>query len=411
MRILLISEMIPCLPSHDGFRLIPANLIRNLFDRHEIHLIALSRDGEGEEQSEWPRAYCRSVSIFRCAHGTRAKARAITGAVDPALARFVSDAVAKVRPDVLHLEGGGLAALLRATTRERPGVLCVHDSKALRYREFAGYAAGARERFRLKLLSVLARRQERRWFGYADRVVVTSPSDAQALSAAVNADRIAVIPNGVDLEYFAYRPAPEVGRIVFSGNMSWPPNEDAAEHFARDLMPAIRNRIPGASFWIVGAQPSLRVRNLSSLPGIHVTGTVADIRPWIWSAAVYASPLRFGLGVKNKILEAMASGAPIVATSRSLSGTPLIDGRHAMIADDDAKFGDSVARLLAESAMRESLSREARRKVEVESSWDSVAAAYEGVYREALADRDRQPSGRLTLESLPNKKRVLGKSK
>ncbi|MGD1027200.1 glycosyltransferase [Candidatus Binatus soli] len=388
MRILLVSEMIPCLPSHDGFRLISANLIRNLFDRHEIHLIALSRGDESEEQSEWPRAYCQSVSIFRSEHGIRAKVRAITGDVDPALTRFISDAVARVRPDVLHLEGGGLAALLRSTTRGLPGILCVHDSKALRCREFAGYAARARERFRLKLLSLLARRQELRWFGYADRVVVTSPSDAQALSVGLSAERIAVIPNGVDLEYFAYRPAPEAGRIVFTGNMSWPPNEDAAEHFARDLMPAIRNRIPGASFWIVGAQPSLRVRNLSSVPGIHVTGTVADIRPWIWSAAVYASPLRFGLGVKNKILEAMASGAPIVATSRSLSGTPLIDGRHAMIADDDAKFGDSVARLLADPALRESLSREARRKAEAEYSWRSVATKYEEVYREALAQRD-----------------------
>jgi glycosyltransferase involved in cell wall biosynthesis len=170
--------------------------------------------------------------------------------------------------------------------------------------------------------------------------------------------------------------------------MSWPPNEDAAEHFARDLIPAIQERIADASFWIVGAQPSERVQKLANLPGIHVTGTVADIRPWISSAAVYASPLRFGLGVKNKILEAMACGAPIVATSRSLSGTPLIDGRHALLADDDAKFVDSVARLLTDPVLRDSLAREARSKVEAEYSWNSIAAGYERVYREALAHRD-----------------------
>ena len=348
MKILLVSEMIPCLPSHDGFRLIPANLIRNLYERHQIHLIALSHGDEPEEQSEWPRAYCKSVSIFRTTHGGRARLRAISGAVDPVLSRFVADAVARVRPDLLHLEGGGLAALLRASAGGLPGILCVHDSKALRYREFAEYAASRRERVRLGLLSALARRQERRWFRYADRVVVTSPSDAQALARAVRADQVAVIPNGVDLEYFAYLPAPEHGRIVFTGNMSWPPNEDAAEHFARDIMPSIRSRIPEASFWIVGADPSVRVKELSRIPGVHVTGTVADIRPWIWSAAIYASPLRFGLGVKNKILEAMACGPPIVATSRSLSGTPLIDGHHAIIADDDAKFSESVVRLLSD---------------------------------------------------------------
>jgi glycosyltransferase involved in cell wall biosynthesis len=120
---------------------------------------------------------------------------------------------------------------------------------------------------------------------------------------------------------------------------------------------------------------------------VHVTGTVADIRPWIWSASVYASPLRFGLGVKNKILEAMACGAPIVATSRSLSGTPLIDGQHALIADDDTKFAESVSRLLGDSALRDALGREARTKVETEYSWNSSASGYEAVYRDALARR------------------------
>ena len=387
MRVLMVSEAVPYLPCHDGFRLIPANLIRNLSDRHEIHLIALSHDGEGAELSEWPRPYCGSVSIIRSNHGVRAKVRTMTGGIDPALERCTLDAVAKVRPDLLHLEGGGLAALLRSTRRELPGILSIHDSRALRYREFARYAVGARERFRLKLFSVMARRQERQWFGYADRVVVTSPSDAEALSAVLNAQRIAVIPNGVDLEYFAYRPAPEPGRIVFTGSMNWPPNEDAAEHFARDVMPAVRSRIPDATFWIVGADPSPRVRNLANIAGVNVTGTVADIRPWIWSAAVYASPLRFGLGVKNKILEAMASGAAIVATTRSLSGTPLVDGRDAMVADDDTKFADAVVRVLSDSELRNSLAREARRKAEVEYSWGSICVRFEELYREIVTRR------------------------
>src|SRR5258708_13695420 len=133
----------------------------------------------------------------------------MTGGVDPALARLVGDTVARLHPELMHLEGGGLAVLLRSTGRGQPGVLCVHDSKALRYREFAEYSSRTKVRLRLRLLALLARHQERRWFRYADRVVVTSPSDAQALSGATSAERIAVIPNGVDLEYFAYRPAPE----------------------------------------------------------------------------------------------------------------------------------------------------------------------------------------------------------
>jgi glycosyltransferase involved in cell wall biosynthesis len=387
MRVLMVSEAIPHLPSHDGFRLIPANLIRHLSERHEIYLIALSHGGESDEEVEWPHQYCKAVSITRVSRNVRGRLRGITGTVDSALMYLVSDMIAKLRPDVLHLEGGGLSALLQTTARRLPGILCVHDSKALRYQEFAAYSTSVREWIRLKLLSTIARRQELRWFGNADRVVVTSPSDAQALSTALLKARIAVIPNGVDLGYFAFRPTPEEGRIVFTGNMSWPPNEDAAEHFARDLMPAIQRRIPNASFWIVGAQPSPRVQSLASIPGIQVTGTVNDIRPWIRSAAVYASPLRFGFGVKNKILEAMASGAPIVATSRSLSGTPLINGRDAMVADDDAKFAEAVVRLLSDAELRNSISREARRRAEAEYSWDSITAEFEELYREIVTGR------------------------
>ena len=145
----------------------------------------------------------------------------------------------------------------------------------------------------------------------------------------------------------------------------------------RNILPAISCRRSEAGFPTrrSGSSAPIRPREFKTwraLPGVHVTGTVADIRPWIWSAAVYASPLRFGLGVKNKILEAMACGAPIVATSRSLSGTPLIDGRDAMIADDDAKFAElsSGCCRTPNCANRCRARRGARPKPEY--SWDSI---------------------------------------
>jgi polysaccharide biosynthesis protein PslH len=384
MRILFVSEMVPWLPCHDGFRVSPANLVCQLSARNEVHLIALAHGGETREQSEWARPYCKSFSVFPAGRGMSAKMRVITSSPDPALMRLVGDAATRIEPELMHLEGGGLAPIPRSFSRGVPAVLSVHDSKALRYLDFAAYTTSARKRISLKLLAIIARRHERRWFRYADRVVAASPFDADALSASLGREQIVSIPYGVDLDYYARKKQPEPGRIVFTGSMNWPPNEDAAEHFAREMLPSIRTRLPDASFWIVGADPSARVRSLASLPGVHVTGTVADIRPWIWSAAVYVSPLRYGLGVKNKILEAMASGAAMVATTRSLSGTPLIDGRDAMVADDDAKFGDAVVRLLSHSELRNSLAGEARRKAEAEYSWGSITAKFEELYREIV---------------------------
>src|SRR5580698_4737158 len=99
MRILLVSEMIPWLPSHDGFRVSPANLVRNLSPRHEVHMIALTPGGESTGRAEWAREYCRSFSIFQIESGIRARMRAVTSAPDPLLARFVSDAVSELRPE------------------------------------------------------------------------------------------------------------------------------------------------------------------------------------------------------------------------------------------------------------------------------------------------------------------------
>lgn len=388
MRILFISEMVPWLPCHDGFRVSPANLLRHLSGRkNEVHLIALAQGGERKEHLDWARPYCQSVCVRAASGGMRARMRVIASLPDPSLGRTVREAVVNLRPDVIHLEGGGLAPILGSAAQGVPTVLSVHDSKELRYLDFAAFTNDTRKRLSLQLLAIIARRHERKWFSKADRVVAASRFDADALAASVSRDRIVAIPYGVDLEYYARQTAPEPGRIVFTGSMNWPPNEDAAEYFALQIMPTVRSRIRDASFWIVGANPTPRVQQLSRVPGVHVTGTVDDIRPWIWSAAVYASPLRFGLGVKNKILEAMASGAAVVATTRSLSGTPMVQGRDAMIADDAPKFADAVITLLSNPEMRDSIAREARRKAEKEYSWNSITGRLEDLYRDIRAQR------------------------
>ncbi|HUO04945.1 MAG TPA: glycosyltransferase family 4 protein [Candidatus Binataceae bacterium] len=384
MRILMISEAVPYLPCHDGFRLVFASLLRELAKRHEIHLIAVTRGAESEVQTAWAREYCRSYVTAQQTAGLPATFRALAGICEPDLVTKVDDALRTANPEIIHVEGGAMASIFRGKPAGIPKVLCIHDTKSLRLRDFAEHSQQTQARIKFQTLFRLARLHERRWYRYADKVVVISQPDADALVGAIPAGRVTVIPGGVDLDRIAFRPAPEAGRIVLTGNMSWAPNEDAAEHFACDVFPKIRARVPDASFWIVGADPSARLRLLERTPGVHVTGTVPDLCPWLWSAAAYVSPIRFGRGVKIKILEAMAAGAPIVATSRSLSGTELIDGVDALIADDDSAFADAVVRLLGDPALRTAISREARKKVEREFSWPSIAAQFEGLYTEML---------------------------
>jgi glycosyltransferase involved in cell wall biosynthesis len=383
MRILMVSQMAPYLPCHDGFRVLPAHLLRCLSGRHEFHLLALCQGDETPEQLGWASQYCASVKLLHLDRdqGWAARVRGLIQWGTPSLAEETQRRIADIRPEVVHLEGPTMAPLAAYAQTGMMCLLSVHDSLSLRYDQFAGFASRASTRLLWRLRAARSRWLEKRWYGELDRVVVFSPDDAHALARSVPPDRLAAVPLGVDLERLSYRPEPQPGRIVFTGNMSWPPNVDAAEYFVRESFPQIRRQRPEASFWIVGACPSRRVEALAGMAGVKVTGTVPDIREFIWSAWVYVSPLRFGAGIKNKILEAMALGAPIVATPPSLTGTLLKDGQEVLVARHPAEIAEAVLRLLGDEGLCRSLSLEARRRVETEYSWPRIAGEFEALWR------------------------------
>jgi len=163
-----------------------------------------------------------------------------------------------------------------------------------------------------------------------DATLVVAETEAQLLRerAGEGANRIRVVGNGVDTDYFD--PAREYDRpfpagtsaIVFTGAMDYHANVDGVEWFARDVLPAIRRARPNAMFFIVGSNPSAAVRALADAPGIVVSGRVSDVRPYLAHAAVVVAPLRLARGVQNKVLEALAMGRPVVATPNAVQGLP-----------------------------------------------------------------------------------------
>ncbi len=382
MKILMISTMLPYLPCYDGFRLVPAHLMRELSKRHEIHLMSFSSGEESEAQLKWPERYCASVKVMKPLK-KRGLLEKMTRPEEP-FPRELIQAVGKhmdfIAPDVIHLEGPLTAPLAHVARSRALTLLSAHDSLYLRYQDFARFGGSFKLRGAHKVRSMMLKRYEKRWYKNADRVVVTSRSDMEALGEFVPSESLAAIPNGVDFDYLAYRPTPTPGRIVFTGNMSWTPNVDAVEYFTREIFPAVRERFSHAEFWIVGADPSERVLALKDSPGVRVTGTVSDIREWVWRASVYVSPLRFGVGCKNKILEAMSLGTPIVATPKSLTGTHIEDGLHLLVAESAEEIKEAVIKLLDDEELRIVLSSEARRLVEVNYSWKRVAGRFENLY-------------------------------
>jgi len=194
-----------------------------------------------------------------------------------------------------------------------------------------------------------------------------------------------VIPTGVDTDYFAPDgTSPSGPRLVFTGSMDWLPNEDAMLYFCREVLPLIRAEEPRARLTIVGRTPTPAVRALAD-EHIEVTGTVADVRPFVRRASVYVVPLRIGGGTRLKIFEAMAMGQAVVSTTVGAEGLPITGGEHALIADGPRAFADAVLSLLRDSRRREALATAARKLVVDHHDWSVAAGVLDAALTECSA--------------------------
>ena len=201
--------------------------------------------------------------------------------------------------------------------------------------------------------------------------VFCTPLEQQVFQRAVPGASSIVLRNGVDLERF--RPAPEraePGHVVFTGVMDYLPNADACEHFAREVLPRVRERFPSARFSIVGARPTARVRRLARLRGVEVTGFVPDTRDWLARASLAVAPLRIARGIQNKVLEALAMGLPVVGTTAATQGIEGTPGEHYLVADDAQAQAEAVRGLLADPPAARELGLRGRRLVEARYDWE-----------------------------------------
>lgn len=206
----------------------------------------------------------------------------------------------------------------------------------------------------------------------ADAVLVTSEREHLLLKRLLPDSMIRVVPNGVDVAAFPWScPRQEVpNRIIFTGAMNHYPNVDAVRFFAQGCWPLIRERIPNATWQIVGSNPLPEVRKLAALPGVTVTGAVPDVPPYLAAAAVAIVPLRIGSGTRLKILEAFAMQKAVVSTSLGCEGLAVVHGKHLLVEDAPEAFAHRVIGLLRDPARRTALGISGRSLVEEHYSWE-----------------------------------------
>ena len=238
-------------------------------------------------------------------------------------------------------------------------VLMMHDARALVYERRAKVAKSPLERAYFLLQSRLYRRFERNYTRKYDLVVTVSSADEAWVRKHYRPRRVITIPIPIDGKYFGPMPDEPVNgsRILFTGMMNHPPNADAVCFFARSVFPKIKEVLPKAQFWIVGRDPTDEVRQLDALPGIVVTGFVPDIRKHKAGSAVEVVPLRFGAGMRQKILEAWSMKKCVVSTRIGAEGLDYQDGTNILIADDPNTMAAQVIKVLNSPELAEKIGR------------------------------------------------------
>lgn len=294
-------------------------------------------------------------------------------------------------PVVCVVESAAAAFLGALPRRPRLAVLVMHDVRTRLYAGRAACAPTAVARAWWRLQARLYRRFESRWSARYDLVTTVSQADADWVRLHLAPRALAVVPLPVDASYFAPRDdASEApGRIAFTGLMSHPPNADAAAFFAREVLPRVRARVPAAHLQIVGRAPGRGVRALAALPGVEVTGAVADVRPHLAAAQVVVAPLRFGSGARQKILEAWAMRRCVVSTALGAEGLDARDGENLLLAEGAQGLAERVAAALEDAALRDAV-RHAGRAIVLERHDPATVAA--GLYARVRALLEARPA-------------------
>jgi glycosyltransferase involved in cell wall biosynthesis len=213
----------------------------------------------------------------------------------------------------------------------------------------------------------------------AGHIVAVSEEDAAAMRSLFGVTRVTPISTGVNLEYFAPPPDPApFADIVFIGSMDWLANIDAVTWFVREVLPLIRRERPAIRLAVVGRTPSQEILKLAAGdPGILVTGTVPDVRPYLWGAKISIVPLRIGGGTRLKIYESMAAQTAVVSTSVGAEGLDVRHPEHISIADTARDLARQCLELLADPEERGRMAAAGRKLVSEKYSWELVARQFE----------------------------------
>lgn len=388
-RILYLAHRIPY-PPNKGDKIRSFNEVKHLSQSHTIDLICLADDPEDLKYQTKLEQFCSQVKIFPLNTLTAA----LRGGISLVMGRTISQGyfyskqlqrvfdnwILKNDYDAIVCFSSPMAGyifnsrLLSGLTN-RPYLImdfCDLDSdKWLQYSRESGFPK-----------NILFKVEGKRLLEFEvavnkvfDKSVFVSEKEADLFKTNCSSVKnVQVVTNGVDFDFFS--PGPETmladfshPMLMFSGAMDYHANVDGVKWFCREILPIIRRAVPGVHFYITGSNPHPEVKKLGNKKDIFVTGFVDDIRTYYRAADICVIPLRMARGVQNKVLEAMATGKPVVTTSKAIQGINAVPDRDLISADTSDEFAGAVISLLKDTNKRKAFGRIARGFIKENHNW------------------------------------------
>jgi len=394
MKILMLTPYLPY-PLLSGGQIRTYNLLKKLADKHEVTLFALIKEESERQFIPEIEKYCKKVRAFKRSSKPFTLRNIIKTALSsypflvirnltPETKKAVQQELSKESYDLIHAETFYMMPNIPDTN-----VPIILVEQTIEYLGYESFAQKVKLPFLKQLLNLditKIRKWEEYYWKSCTKLIAMSYDDKEFINETVqDKNKIAVVSNGVDTEWFEEKKKalPEHPTILSVGTFNWLPNVEAVKILVEKVWPLVKISIPNVKLWIVGNAPTKEIFEYQQKDNsITVTGGIPDIRDAFAGAHVLLAPVFSGKGTRYKILEAMASETPIVATSTAVEGLGIDNGVHALIGDTSDEMARLTLELLKDDQLQKKLARNGKNFVKRHYDWDMISLKLDSLYQE-----------------------------
>lgn len=386
-------------PLLSGGQIRTYNLLKNLSKKHEITLVSYIRKNGERQYLPKLKQYCHDVKVFNRRPAWHIK-NILAASLSPYpllvtlyLSRKFQHAIKKElqtkKYDLIHAETFYMMPNIPKT--HIPILLAEQTIEYLAYQNFAQSSPFLPFKPFLYLDVYKIKYWEKQYWKQASRLITMSQEDKDFIIKELRKEvPIDVVANGVDIAFFSKtkKNLPQNPTVLFVGTFKWLPNKDAVEFLVEKIWPKVLAELPTAKLLIVGFSPSTKIQHYAYNSSISVKGNVSDIREAYGNSHVLLAPIRSGKGTRYKILEAMATGTPIVATHLAVEGIGIQNNLHALVADTPEGLAGKTIQVLKNKKLQDDLAAKSRELVKRNYNWSTISKTLDTIYNILGKSRD-----------------------